>query len=155
MLLRLVMPLMLTALLGLTSVGFAYAADGSPEPSTKVKEPYAAVGSPGVARFKSKTEFASIDMLCLHLYFDASDPLDPGESLIFSPASLLPVINGPGFMNIGSEPQYSRTLCNLSYEGDIFIPPFLDGKETFLLVAETGSVRISRIDVEVFGIAMA
>lgn len=151
--LRSAIPLMLTALLALTSVGVAYADDASHEPSIKVKEPYAVAGSPGEARFKSKTEFASIDLLCLHVYFDASDPLDPGDLLRFSPASLLPVINGPGFMNVGSEPQYFRSLCNVPYEEDIFIPPFLDGKETFLLVAEIGSVRISRIDVEVFGTA--
>jgi len=148
-------PLMALVLLVFAFVGVAVAGNAYVyESSIKLKDPFASSGDPGRAIYKTNVKFTSIDMFCLHVTFDASDPLDPGDSLSFTPASWDPnsgFLSGPGYFNPGSSPQYSRTICIVPYPGEAFIPAVLDRREIILLEAHQGSVLISQIDVEVFG----
>jgi hypothetical protein len=141
--------------LTLVFLGAASAAKASvSDPSVKVPQPQPTDTNPGQAIFRSATRFTTIEMLCLQVSFDISDPLDPGETLRFTPNSWLEVNElaaGPGFSNVGSSPQFDRTLCAVQLPGfplDSFISEFLDGKEVLKLQA-VGSVLISRIDVEI------
>jgi hypothetical protein len=71
-----------------------------------------------------------VTQVCLNFTFDEANPLDPGEEL--------DIVGYGGFLNVGSEPQFSRTLCLEQNLED-----FQDGKATLDFYAGIGSVTLS------------
>lgn len=151
--------LLLLGAVALVGAGSARAAEVHLyESALRIPQPVATAGDPGQALFQSRERgLASIASLCIHTWFDASDPLDPGDELRFTPNSWFdtdPFAAGPGYTNTGTTPQYFRTICVVQFPGlpvDRFLAGFVDGREVFKLVAAVGSVRVARIDVEILG----
>jgi hypothetical protein len=127
------------------------------ESSIKLPQRLAAPDNPGQAVFKTHTSFSSLDAVCLFVWFNAADPLDPGDQLTFTPNSWFdanPYARGPGYINVGVESVTFRPICVINYPGnllDAFVTEFLDGRQVFKLHADTGSVLIDRIDVQLIG----
>ncbi len=146
------------AVVALAFAGTAQAADGYVyESSIRLPQGRVSPGNPGQAIFKSDVRFTTIESVCIHVWFDPADPLDPGEELRFTPNSWLeadPFARGPGLTNTTQSAQTFRTLCVTNYPGqplDPFIAAFLDGRQVLKLHSSGGSVRIDRIDVEIVG----
>ena len=137
---------------GAAAVSYVYTS------SIKVLHPYASPEEPGQAIFKTDVSFESIQSVCVHVWFSESDPLDPGDSLRFTPNNWLdasPSARGPGYTNVSGLAQTFRTLCSVNYLGyplDRFIAEFMDGRQVFKLHADTGSVLFEQIDVEIVGV---
>ena len=146
------------ALVALSFVATAHAGNGyAYESSIAVPQRQVSPADPGQAIFHSKVRFAAASSICLYVWFDPTDPLDPGDELRFTPNSWFdtnPYASGPGYMNVGADPQTFRALCVVNYPGyplDPFIAEFLDGHQVFKLTTSAGSVAIERIDVEIVG----
>jgi hypothetical protein len=151
-------PAIVATVVTLVFIGSAGAADAYVyESSIQIPQPAASPTDPGQAIFKSDVRFVAIDSVCLYLWFNPADPLDPGEELRFTPNSWLdtnPYAAGPGFVNVGDSAQTFRALCPVNYPGyplDPFIAEFLDGKQVLKLQTSGGSVLIERIDIEIIG----
>ncbi len=106
--------------------------------------------------------FRSVDSVCLRFQFAKSNPLDPGESIMFSPAqwARMPAFGSYGFMNGWDYPQYDRTVCVERVPDDPAYDPtpnqylseFADGMVSLRLVPEgTTSLTIDRLTVEITG----
>lgn len=77
-----------------------------------------------------------VTQLCLNFTFDEADPLDPGDELDLQ----LGLLGGVGFVNLGTEPQFSRTLCLQENLED-----FQDGKATLDIYAGIGSFKLANL----------
>jgi hypothetical protein len=135
------------ALIAVINPAAGYAAE---KPSVKLKSTTATCSktfpeicnpSPGndiVAKVKLGQDFTKaglqVTQVCLNFTFDEADPLDPGEELDLT--------GGTGFQNIGTEPQFSRTLCLQENLED-----FQDGKATLDIYAGIGSFKLADVTV--------
>ena len=104
--------------------------------------------------------FQSVDSVCLRFQFAKSNPLDPGESVMYRPASWGPTFGAYGFMNGWNHPQYERTSCVVRVPNDPtsdptpnqYLSEFVDGMVILRLVPEgTTSLTIDRLTVEITG----
>jgi hypothetical protein len=96
-------------------------------------------GPPVAASVDFQRVFAEIYRVCFYLTF-VDDLLDPGDWITFT---------GPitiGMKNVSAEPQGERTICT---DQSVDTAYFLDGKEELGLVSESGSMKISSLQVEV------
>jgi hypothetical protein len=96
--------------------------------------PGPSAGNDIVAKIKLGQNFTKsglrVTQVCLNFTFDEANPLDPGEEL--------DIAGYGGFLNVGSEPQFSRTLCLQENLED-----FQDGKATLDFYAGIGSVTLA------------
>jgi len=107
--------------------------------------------APVMARVNVHEKFSSVDSVCFEFTFE-NDLLDPGDFLTISPLELFPPPTGPGFENVGSEPQATRTLCMTAEFQPDFVAIFADGKENKIeLSMPSGSVEIASLMVVVAG----
>jgi hypothetical protein len=113
-----------------------------PRPPTPVS-----VESSAGARAKFPTKFASIETLCFNFTFEG-DLLDPGDFLMIQNTG---ETGSFGFLNVGLSPQSTRTICNITPFHDETLGLYLDGKHTFTIVMESGSVTIASLSVTATG----
>ena len=136
-------------LLGLPSLSSAatYTATASLSDTT------ASVGHPILASVDFHSSFASIDAVCFGFTFQG-DLLDPGDTLLITPLNLLPSLSGPGFLNGGTEPQSTRTLClDNAFGYESFTALFLDGSENRIEIGmQVGSVTIGDLQIVILGV---
>jgi hypothetical protein len=102
-----------------------------------------------VLRIKAKfdTRFASIESLCLTFMFEG-DLLDPGEELTYRLAG---ATTSFGFVNVGISPEAERTSCLVAGFHDAELALFLDGKNTVYVMADTGSVTVASVTMNLTG----
>jgi hypothetical protein len=151
-------PTLVVALGAFIFVGAAHAADAYVyENSIKVPQRLVTPTDAGQAIFNTDTRFSSVDSICLYVWFNPTNPLDPGEELRFTPNSWFdtnPYAAGPGFINGGESAQTFRALCIVNSPGypiDPFLAEFLDGRHVFKLTSYAGSMLVDRIDIAISG----
>ena len=114
-------------------------------------------GDPARAVVDVKGRFTAIDSACFAFTFAPGNGLDPGESLRVTPDAWLrenPSDRGPGFVNVGAQTVYSRTLCVPNYPGqplDRLLAELVDGKEHVTLNADDGPVTVTDLVVTITG----
>lgn len=105
------------------------------------------------ARAKFPTKFVSIERLCFAFTFEG-DLLDPGDFLEYRHVGL--PMSAFGFLNVSDSPQSSRLSCLEEAAGPQHIETialYLDGKHTFTIEMESGSVTIGSLSVIATGVA--
>lgn len=93
-------------------------------------------GSPIEAKLKVKDISATATLVCIEFQFEG-DMLDPGEGLLID---LGPGAGAFGATNVSDVPEASRQLCTAQAEQ---LAAFVDGRESFTITMEWGSVMIA------------
>ena len=137
-----------------TSLAGAHPASGSPyQAAVALSGSAASEGHPLVAAIDFGGGFTSVDRVCFTVTF-AGDFLDPGDSLVFTPLSVLPSLGGIGIANVGQVPESQRTICTAAALNDVdsrVLAAFLDGREDVELGMLSGSATVSSLTVALDG----
>mgnify|MGYP007037744093 CR=1 FL=1 len=118
---------------GLLFPAFGNAAEAEPTPRVHVTR-----STETGADLNIKTIRGDIGRMCLTFKFQ-EDPVDPGEEVH--------VDGFGGFVNVGSQPQYERTLCLVDELHDL--TAYEDGRERTSMTVQNGTALLDSVGIEI------